>query len=69
MIGTAPDAAGISPNGAGPELLLEARKLTRRFGGLVAVNNVDIALPRGTILSVIGPTVPARRPFFTWSPG
>jgi ABC-type branched-subunit amino acid transport system ATPase component len=69
VIGTAPDAAGVSPNGAGPELLLEARKLTRRFGGLVAVNNVDIELPRGTILSVIGPNGAGKTTFFNMVTG
>ena len=36
-------------------LLLEARQITRRFGGLVAVDCVDIAVREGTIHGLIGP--------------
>lgn len=35
--------------------LLEARGLTRRFQGLVAVNDVSFAVKRGEILGLIGP--------------
>jgi ABC-type branched-subunit amino acid transport system ATPase component len=35
--------------------VLEVRGLTKRFGGVVAVNNVDLAIAGGTIHSVIGP--------------
>ncbi|MDE2048653.1 MAG: ATP-binding cassette domain-containing protein, partial [Betaproteobacteria bacterium] len=35
--------------------LLEATALTRRFGGLAAVNGVSLALRRGEIHAVIGP--------------
>ncbi len=35
--------------------LLEARGLTRRFQGLVAVNDVSFAVGRGEILGLIGP--------------
>ena len=37
------------------EVLLSARKLTKRFGGLAAVNDVSIDLWRGRIHAVIGP--------------
>ena len=37
------------------ELLLSAKNLTKRFGGLAAVNNVSIDLYRGRIHAVIGP--------------
>ena len=36
-------------------VILEARKVTRRFGGLVAVNEVDFAIEEGSIASLIGP--------------
>ncbi len=36
------------------EALLRGQKLTRRWGGLVAVDQVDIALERGTVHAVIG---------------
>jgi len=35
--------------------LLQARGLTRRFGGLTAVDHVDFDLPEGQIRAVIGP--------------
>lgn len=37
------------------DVLLEAKGLTRRFGGLVAVNDVSFTLQRGEILAIIGP--------------
>jgi branched-chain amino acid transport system ATP-binding protein len=37
------------------EVLLSARKLTKRFGGLAAVNEVSVDLWRGRIHAVIGP--------------
>lgn len=37
------------------ELLLSAKNLTKRFGGLAAVNNVSVDLYRGEIHAVIGP--------------
>ena len=38
---------------AGP--LLAARGITRRFGGLIAVDNISLALQPGEILGIIGP--------------
>ena len=38
-----------------PEAVLEARGLTRRFGGLLAVDAVDITLMQGEAHCVIGP--------------
>ena len=35
--------------------LLQARGLTRRFGGLLAVSNVDFSIPAGQIRALIGP--------------
>jgi branched-chain amino acid transport system ATP-binding protein len=37
------------------ETVLEVANLTRRFGGLVAVNNLSFAVKRGTIHGLIGP--------------
>ncbi len=36
------------------EVLLRAKELTRRWGGLVAVDRVSLALERGTVHAVIG---------------
>jgi branched-chain amino acid transport system ATP-binding protein len=35
--------------------LLEVKSLTKRFGGLVAVNDVSFSVKEKEILSVIGP--------------
>ncbi len=37
------------------EVMLEARDLTRRFGGLLAVNKVSFAVHKGVIFGLIGP--------------
>jgi branched-chain amino acid transport system ATP-binding protein len=37
-----------------PEVLLRGRELTRRWGGLVAVDRVSLELERGTVHAVIG---------------
>lgn len=39
---------------AATEVLLRATEITRRWGGLVAVNKVSLALQRGTVHAVIG---------------
>ncbi|MEM2780645.1 MAG: ATP-binding cassette domain-containing protein, partial [Candidatus Bathyarchaeia archaeon] len=35
--------------------LLEVKNLTKRFGGLIAVNNVSFNVDEGEILGIIGP--------------
>lgn len=35
--------------------IIAARGVTRRFGGLVALDNVDIDVPRGIVQAIIGP--------------
>jgi ABC-2 type transport system ATP-binding protein len=35
--------------------ILEARGLTKRYGATVALNNVDITLPKGKIVGLLGP--------------
>ncbi|MBS0325388.1 MAG: ABC transporter ATP-binding protein [Proteobacteria bacterium] len=37
------------------DIILETRGLTKEFKGFVAVNNVDLAIRRGTIHALIGP--------------
>ena len=44
--------------------MLEARKVTKRFGGLVALSEVDFTLTPGTIASIIGPNGAGKTTFF-----
>ena len=44
--------------------LLEARGLTRRFGGVVALDNLDLAVVPNEILGLIGPNGSGKTTFF-----
>lgn len=44
--------------------LLTAQKVTKRFGGLVAVNSVDFEIPEKSIVSIIGPNGAGKTTFF-----
>ena len=46
------------------EVMLKARGVTRRFGGLVAVNSVDFEIPTGMIAAIIGPNGAGKTTFF-----
>jgi branched-chain amino acid transport system ATP-binding protein len=46
------------------DLLLNARSITKRFGGLVAVHEADLEIPRGSIISLIGPNGAGKTTFF-----
>jgi ABC-type branched-subunit amino acid transport system ATPase component len=56
-------SAGESRSSAA-EILLRARRVTKRFGGLVAVREVDLEVPLGTIVSLIGPNGAGKTTFF-----
>jgi branched-chain amino acid transport system ATP-binding protein len=49
--------------------VLVARNVTKRFGGLVAVNDVDFAVPQRGIVSIIGPNGAGKTTFFNCMTG
>ena len=51
------------------DYILSAEGVTKRFGGLVAVNNVDIALKKNEILGLIGPNGAGKTTLFNMLSG
>ena len=49
--------------------LLTAQMVRKEFGGLVAVNDVDFAIPEGAIVSLIGPNGAGKTTFFNMLTG
>ena len=49
--------------------ILEARGVTKRFGGLVAVNNIDFVIEKGSISGLIGPNGAGKTTFFNMITG
>ena len=47
-----------------PDLLLDARNVTMRFGGLVAVDDVSMEVRQGEIVGLIGPNGAGKTTFF-----
>jgi len=56
--------SGQSRRPARDDVALETRGLTKQFGGLVAVNAVDVAVPENAIFSVIGPNGAGKTTFY-----
>jgi branched-chain amino acid transport system ATP-binding protein len=48
---------------AGPEPILVATGITKKFGGLAAVDGVDLSIRRGEILGVLGPNGAGKTTF------
>lgn len=46
------------------ENIIETRGVTKVFGGLTAVNKVDLEIPRGSIFSIIGPNGAGKTTLF-----
>ncbi len=51
------------------DVLLDARAVRKEFGGLVAVDDVDFVVPRGSITSLIGPNGAGKTTFFNMLTG
>ena len=49
--------------------IMEARGITKVFGGLVAVNSVDFDIPERSIVSLIGPNGAGKTTFFNMVSG
>src|SRR5258707_9730235 len=53
------DARDVSASPAGcamtDDAIISARGVTRRFGGLVALDGIDLDVPRGVVQAIIGP--------------
>jgi len=60
---TAPAGDGRGPS-ASQTAILRIEGLTMRFGGLAAMNNVSLSVPRGEIRAIIGPNGAGKSTFF-----
>jgi branched-chain amino acid transport system ATP-binding protein len=60
---TAVEVPGVSAQADGSPILV-AENVTMRFGGLVAVNSVDLHVNKGEIMGLIGPNGAGKTTFF-----
>jgi branched-chain amino acid transport system ATP-binding protein len=58
---------GSAPNGT--DRILEASDISKVFGGLVAVSEVEFSIPRKAIVSIIGPNGAGKTTFFNMLTG
>jgi branched-chain amino acid transport system ATP-binding protein len=54
----------VTAAGREANLVLSAKNVTKRFGGLVAVNDISFDIPEGSIVSLIGPNGAGKTTFF-----
>ncbi len=51
-------------NSATNDIILQTNKITKKFGGLTAVNMVDVEIERGSVKTIIGPNGSGKTTFF-----
>ena len=54
---------------AGQDVLLKVENITKRFGGIVAVDHVSLEVKRGEIISIIGPNGAGKTTVFNMLTG
>src|SRR4051812_3385327 len=59
-----PPTATPPPEASDTDNVLVAHHVTKRFGGLIAVNTIDMNIRRGMIYSLIGPNGAGKTTFF-----
>jgi branched-chain amino acid transport system ATP-binding protein len=57
------------PAASGGEIVLDARNITKQFGGLTAVADVTFEVPERAIVSIIGPNGAGKTTFFNMLTG
>jgi branched-chain amino acid transport system ATP-binding protein len=57
-------ASAVAPGQAADAPILAAHNVTKRFGGLIAVNDISFSIPDGAIVSLIGPNGAGKTTFF-----
>jgi branched-chain amino acid transport system permease protein len=54
----------VAPPSARADVLLDVRGLTKHFGGVIALNEVDLVVPRNAVIGLIGPNGAGKTTFF-----
>lgn len=63
LVAVAPPVADAAP-AAGARPILEAKGLTKRYGGIVANNDINFTVREGELLGIIGPNGAGKSTFF-----
>ena len=53
----------LDPDATRPEHVMESKKLSLGFSGRIVLSDVDVALKRGSITALIGPTGSGKSTF------